>query len=69
MFGGVGVFYEYSIPSLVYIGFKMFFRWDMCADSTTKYFDVLKVLPDLRPSFLGDDDCLNCYTFCWQSIP
>ena len=65
MFSDIGIFYEYSVPSLVYIGFRMFLRWDMFANSTTKYLDVLKVLPDFCPSFFRDDDCLICCTSYW----
>ena len=65
MFGAVGVSYKYSVPSLVYIGFRMLLRWDICSDSTIKYSDLLKVLPNFCLSFFGDDDCLICYTFCW----
>ena len=62
MFDGVSVSYEYFVPSFVYIRFRMIFRWDMCADSTIKYLDMLKVLPDFYPNFFGNNDCFICYT-------
>ena len=69
MFDSVNISYEYSVPSLVYIRFRTLLRWDICADSITKYFDMLKVLPNFYLSAFGDDDCLICYTSYWQSIP
>ena len=64
MFGDVHVSYEYSVPSLVYIGFRTLLKWNMHANSTTKYSDMLKVLPDSYLSFLWDDDCLIYCASC-----
>lgn len=70
MLGSISVSYEYFILGLVYIWLGMLFRRDIFANSTAKYLNMFKVLPDFYLSFLRDDDCFVYYTLCcWQSIP
>ena len=68
MFGSVDISDEYFVSGLVYIKFKTLLKYDIHADSTTKYLDMLKVLPDFCLRFFEYDDYLICYTSCWQLI-
>ena len=52
MFSNVNLSYEYFVPSLVYIGFWMFFRYDIYINSTNKYLDVSMVFADFVQAFL-----------------
>lgn len=57
IFGYISISYEDLFSGIVYIWFWAILKGNMYVNSTTKYLNVLEVLPNFGPSFFWDNNC------------